>query len=133
MRILLVTMVVISGLLFLACSTPPTATPMPTPTPVPFTNITFKVPNGDSHAMPIDLSVGDRLEFRFESDLDIRFVIQGPDNSNIRDFGRVESLGNHEITAESPGTHELFFDNGFSVLTSKTVTVVYRIVPAGGR
>ena len=128
MRTWLLTIVTLCCLLFLACSnTPPTATP------VPFTNITFKVPAGESYNMPLDLQAGDRLEFGFESDLDIRFAIHGPNNTTIRDFGRIEVLGTHTLTAETAGRHTLFFDNGFSLFTSKTIIILYRVVPPGGR
>ena len=134
MKPLILSIVVILSLLFLACSDPPpTATPIPTPTPVPFTNLTFKVPAGESHNLSFDLRVRDRLEIRFQSELDIGFAINGPDDTIIRDFGRVEVLDSYTLHPETSGRHTLFFDNGFSVFTGKTVTIVYRVVPQGGR
>ena len=125
------------GLLVLAivlggCGTlAPTATP--TPTPVPFKDISFKVSAGSEYRVSLSMDAGSRLEFQFQSDLDINVWMLDPIGGSLGRWDRVDALSGTSITAKTDGVHFLVFDNSFSVFTGKAVDLKYRVVPSGGR
>ena len=109
------------------------STPTPRPTAVPTKTVSFKISAGDQYVVNLDMSAGSRLEFRFTSDLDINFQLLGPlRGAPLGNYPRVGQV-NHEYVARDSGTHSLVFDNSFSLLTSKSVRLTYRVVPEDGR
>ena len=125
------------GLLVLAivlggCGTlAPTA--IPTPTPVPFKDISFKVSAGSEYRVSLSMDASSRLEFQFQSDLDINVQMLDPIGGSLGRWDRVDALSGTSITAKTDGVHLLVFDNSFSVFTGKAVDLKYRVAPSGGR
>ena len=110
----------------------PTPLPTPTPTPVPPQTVTFKVLAGEGYEFSYPLIEGDRVEYRIEADLDLDFYVLDPLGYTLEYWERVEQVGQSYFIAELTGVHHLVFDNYFSAVTSKTVTLTYRVVPEGG-
>ena len=114
-------------------STPaPTSTPVPTPTRVPSKDVSFKVDARSEYRVNVPMTEGATFECQFQSDLDINLILIDPLGNNIANWSRVESL-TIETVAEVTGVHTLVLDNSFSRLTSKAVSLTYRVVPSGGR
>ena len=127
-------------------ATPPTSTPVATSTPwadhgdIPWKRSVIKVPALEVGEMRITLSEGETLEYRFDAgrsfwflrELDIDFRLLNTSGDVLREVRRAKSL-NGEVTAESSGVYTLVFDNWFSFVTSKTVTLRYRVLAPGDR
>ncbi len=108
------------------------STPTPLPTPVPFKDTSFKVPAGNEYQLSLSMTAGSTFEYRFQSDLDINVRIIDPFGDSMVSWERV--LENSGTTmANVTGVHQVVFDNSFSLFTSKTVQLSYRMVPPGGR
>lgn len=58
---------------------------------------------------------------------DINFWITDPQGATILNLGRVSQGTSFDFTAQSSGAYTLYFDNSFSLLSSKTVSVTYDI------
>ena len=78
------------------------------------------------------MTEGARFKFQFRSDLDINVALLDPFGNTLSYLRRADSWSS-ETTAEATGVHSLVFDNSFSVVTSKSVNLTYRVVPPGGR
>ena len=115
--------------LLIACQE---STPTPLPTPVPTITRTFKIDAGDSREMAFDVQKGTVVEYSFKADLDFNFSVLDPGGNVVTRTNRViEDQG--QVRADRFGRYTLRFNNGFSLFASKTVTLTYRVVPAGGR
>ena len=79
------------------------------------------------------MTTGSRLEYQFRSDLDIDVRLLDPMGAKLVGWGRVESFSTQSTTATMTGVYALVFDNSFSLMTSKSVDLTYRVVPPGGR
>ena len=77
----------------------------------------------------IDAFAGNEIQFEFRADLDINVRLVGPDGAQLGRWDRVDSLSMTNVTARSSGDHEMVFDNSFSLLTPKSVTLTVRVVP----
>ena len=78
--------------------------------------------------MPTD----SRVEYRFQSDLDINVWVIDPQGNRLAGADRVlQDSGS--VKAATLGTYDLVFDNSFSLFTGKIVDLTYRVVPPGGR
>ena len=82
--------------------------------------------------LAFDLAAGTRLSYRFVANLDLEFGISGPSFNWVMDKVKVENA-DAEIKATNSGRYTLVFDNSSSVFASKTVNLVYMIVPPGCR
>jgi hypothetical protein len=88
----------------------------------------FQVPNLQTATSTFVLNKGDRIEGYFTilgGSNDIRFNIQDPYGSVILNAGTVTGRRDFAFTAEYSGAYTLFFDNGYSIFTSKTVFLSY--------
>ena len=79
--------------------------------------------------MTINAFAGNEIQFEFRADLDINVRLAGPDGSQLGRWHRVNSLSMTTVTARSSGDHEMIFDNSFSLVTPKSVTLAVRVVP----
>lgn len=85
---------------------------------------TFDVSALHSQIMSVQLNKGDRCEGYFTvigGNGDIDFRIKDPYGSVILDAGRVTGRRDFAVTAEYSGTYTFYWDNTFSLITSKTV------------
>lgn len=88
------------------------------------TTDTFTVQALHYNVASTQLSKGDRVEGYFTvvgGNGDIDFRIKDPYGSVILDAGRVTGRRDFAFTAEFSGTYTYYFDNTFSLITSKTV------------
>ncbi len=83
--------------------------------------------------MSLSMEASSRLEFQFQSDLDINVQMLDPIGGSLGRWDRVDALSGISTTATTEGVHFLVFDNSFSVFTGKAVDLKYRVVPSGGR
>ena len=95
--------------------------------------ITFKVPAGQKHETRLQAGVGYLIEFRFDSDSDINVSLYDPHGLEVGRWHRLDSHAGVQHIAEKNGVYVLRFDNSFSVVTSKRVSVTMRVVPPRGR
>jgi hypothetical protein len=58
---------------------------------------------------------------------DINFRVTDPTGATILNLGRVSVGGSFDFTAQESGAYTLYFDNSFSLLSSKTVSLTYDI------
>ena len=106
----------------------PTSTPAPTPTPVQFKSTSFKVDAGAVYEVSVPMREGHRLEYRFTANLDVDFEIVSPMGLQRARKDRVTATEG-ALTAAETGVHKLRFDNGFSWLTAKNISLTYRVTP----
>lgn len=87
----------------------------------PLTMLTFTVNMnaGDSFVGSLSISGG--------SGNDVDFWIKNPSGDTIADLGRVHEGTSFEFSAARSGAYSLNFDNSFSLLSSKSVTLSYDI------
>jgi hypothetical protein len=86
--------------------------------------LTFNLNNGDSVSGSISVTGG--------TGNDVNFYITNPTGAQIYSAGRVSGGTSFSFTADSSGAYILHFDNSFSLISSKQVTVSYNVTPAGG-
>ena len=102
------------------------------PTPEPITETSrFKVSAGSVQELSLHMPAESRLEFRFNSDLDINVEFRDPYGKPLGSWDRVTTL-TRTITAKTTGLHVLAFDNSFSLFASKDVAVTYSHWPPPG-
>ncbi len=73
---------------------------------------------------------GERLEGYFTvrgGNDDVKFYIKNPYGAVILDAGTVTGRHDFAFTAEHEGVYTLYFDNTFSLITSKTIFLSYRV------
>ena len=93
---------------------------------------------GDSREIEISAQTGSAIEYWFKVDtssnfnLDINFRIRSPDGGDLAGEDRV-SDGSGTVEALLHGRYALIFDNSFSILTPKTITYMYVVVPSSFR
>lgn len=88
----------------------------------------FQVPNLQTATSTFVLNKGERIEGYFTvigGWNDIKFNIQDPYGSVILNAGTVTGRRDFAFTAEHSGAYTLFFDNGYSLFTSKTIFLSY--------
>lgn len=87
------------------------------------------------HMLTFFLEQGDRIEGEFTvrgGDDDIIFYIKDPYGNIVYEPpGQVHGWHKFSITASSNGAYTLYFDNTFSLITSKSVYLTIRICPCG--
>ena len=94
----------------------------------PVQHSSFKVDAGSTSRVTIDAFAGNEIQFEFRADLAINVLLMGPDGVQLGRWDRVDSLSVTSVTARSSGDHEMIFDNSFSLLTPKSVTLAVRVV-----
>ena len=73
-----------------------------------------------------------KVDTRSNSSLDIDFRISGPTGEVLVREDRVQN-GDGSLTAPISGQYTLVFDNSFSILTPKTIVLVFATVPSSVR
>jgi hypothetical protein len=81
--------------------------------------LTFNLSAGQTFTGSLAISGG--------SGNDINFWITDPEGATIVNLGRVSQGGSFDFTAQMSGAYTLYFDNSFSLLSSKTVSLTYDI------
>jgi hypothetical protein len=91
---------------------------------------TFTVPNFSVHTVTLDLNQGDSVTGSVSvsggTGNDINLIIQEPDGNIVATYSHITS-SSFSFTASQKGTYKIIFDNTFSLLTSKSVTVDYSV------
>ncbi len=97
---------------------------------IPYQDSSFDVAPLSSTNTTITMSKGDILEgyltVRSGND-DIRFYIEDSYGNKVLDINRVRDRYDFSYKATSEGFHTIYFDNSFSVITSKQVYIHYRV------
>ena len=106
----------------------PAAAPVPAARILTFSQTVRLTPNGagNKHGILLDLVPGDRIVARFSEQLngDIRLYVNSPDGRTIYNAGQVHGpFETRPITANVAGQYTVWFDNGFSVLSGKTISL----------
>jgi hypothetical protein len=111
-----------------AASAPPPPPPSPSGPAYYEVSDTVRVSPLNAYRLPFNLVAGDalRVSFAEATGKDIMFYIVAPDLKTRYEYGRPNGL-TADFTARMSGTHYVYFDNGYSLLTSKTVqyTITY--------
>jgi hypothetical protein len=98
--------------------------------PPPYQTETITVPPGQFSTVTLDgVRAGQTLEGYFVAhggNDDVGFQIQSPSGGYLVRIGRVSGRDDFHYRAPADGPYVLVFDNSFSIITSKTVTVEYR-------
>jgi hypothetical protein len=85
--------------------------------------LTFNLNNGDKVTGSVSITGG--------SSNDINFYVTNPSGARIYDAGRVSGGTSFSFTADSSGAFILHFDNSFSLMSNKQVTVSYDVASGG--
>jgi hypothetical protein len=85
--------------------------------------LTFNLSNGDKVSGSISITGG--------SSNDVNFYVTNPSGAKIYDAGRVTDGTSFAFTADTSGAYILHFDNSFSLLSAKQVTVSYDVSSGG--
>ncbi len=80
----------------------------------------------------IEVESGATLEFRVEASRDVSILLLDPEGRELGNWERVKHIDMQSIEAESDGEHILQFDNSYSRLMRKSVTLLYRVLPSSG-
>ncbi|MGI0011238.1 MAG: emp24/gp25L/p24 family protein [Nitrosopumilaceae archaeon] len=92
---------------------------------------TVSVPAGSMQSITFNLSNGAKFKGSLAvsggSGNDINFWVSNPTGDHIVSKRGVTVGGNFQFTADEEGAYTLFFDNSFSIFSSKIVTVTYDI------
>lgn len=91
---------------------------------------TFTVPSGQEVTRSIGLNNGDRVSGSLSvvggTGNDINFYVTAPNRNIILRYDRTTQTS-FSFTASMTGTYVIHFDNSFSILTSKSVTLDYTV------
>lgn len=94
---------------------------------------TFTVPNLTMQTVSLNLNQGDKVTGSITvsggSGNDVTFTIQDPNGNTVKSYSHTTS-NSFEFTASESGTYKLVFDNTFSLLSSKSVTLDYSVQSA---
>ena len=97
---------------------------------VPYRDQSITVEPGSAMTATVNMSKGAVVEgymtVRGGND-DIRFYIKDSYGSKVLDIDRVRGRYDFSYTATSEGFHTMYFDNGFSFITSKQVYLHHRV------
>ena len=85
--------------------------------------LTFNLNNGDKVSGSISITGG--------SSNDVNFYVTNPSGAKIYDAGRVTDGTSFTFNADTSGAYILHFDNSFSLLSGKQVTVSYDVSSGG--
>jgi len=92
---------------------------------------TMTVNAGEEGIFTINLNEGDKFSGSISvsggSGNDIDFWVTDPNGNTIVNSGRVSQGRTFDFTAQKNGAYSLHFDNGFSVFSSKFVSLSYDI------
>jgi emp24/gp25L/p24 family/GOLD len=92
-------------------------------------------PSGSECTLTFNLNSGDKVSGSVSitggSSNDINFYVTNPSGARIYDAGRVSGGTSFSFTADSSGAFILHFDNSFSLLSNKQVTVSYDVSSGG--
>jgi hypothetical protein len=98
--------------------------------PPPYQTQTISVPARQVYTLTMpDVRTGQTIEGSFDvvgGNSDIGFRLRTPDGGSLVSIGRVAGSYSFRYTASLDGTYALVFDNSFSLLTPKNVTVRMR-------
>lgn len=92
---------------------------------------TKTVPAGNDGMMIFNLDEGDKfsgsLSISGGSGNDIDFYVTDPHGSRIVNLGRVSQGTSFDFSAQDSGAYTLHFDNGFSLFSSKVVSLSFDV------
>lgn len=128
-----------------ATSTPtptPTRTPSPpptlTPTKTPVVNhkaVQFHVDAGRTYSEDVVLPPGAKLQAVFtvaQYDVNFSFWMTSPRRVKLLHQDRVRGTYQISYQTSAGGRYALFFDNSYSVLRGKDISLTYTVLPAAG-
>ncbi len=90
---------------------------------------TFNVTAGNNHLVYLGLYKGQSVSGFFAvegGNKDIIFTVYNPSNQQVISFGQTQGT-NFQFDAYYEGLYTIAFDNSFSAVTSKTITLQYTI------
>lgn len=87
--------------------------------PLTWQSLIFNLDTGQKFSGSLSISGG--------SGNDINFRITDPQGTTILDLGRVSQGKSFDFTAQASGAYTFYFDNTFSLLSTKTVSLTYGI------
>jgi hypothetical protein len=94
---------------------------------------TFTVPNLSTQTVSLNLNKDDTVTGSITvsggTGNDITFTIQDPSGNTIATYSHTTS-NSFQFTASQTGTYKLVFDNTFSLLASKSITLDYSVQSA---
>lgn len=98
----------------------------------------ISVTAGGKSTFIIDLEDGQKfwstISINGGSENDIDFFVQNPKGITIIDLGRISQGDSFEFTAEENGSYVLNFENDFSTISSKVITLTFKtsLIPIAG-
>ena len=91
----------------------------------------ISVTAGGRSTFTVNLQVGQKcwgtISIDGENENDIDFYVQNPEGVMILDLGRVSQGDSFDFTAQENGAYILNFENDFSLIGSKVVTLTYKL------
>ena len=97
----------------------------------PFERSNIEVRAGQMVTHGIEVESGHTLEFRVEASRDVNMLLLDPEVQELGSWDRADHIELNSFKAEVTGEHILEFDNSYSRLTRKSVTLLYRVLPPG--
>ncbi len=97
---------------------------------VAYRDVNLTVEPLQTYNLTADMKLGDVIEGYFSvkgGNNDIHFYLEDSYGNKILNIDRVQGRYDFSHKATSEGFHSLFFDNSFSLVTSKLVFLHYRI------
>jgi hypothetical protein len=87
--------------------------------PLSWKSLIFNLNTGQKFTGSLSISGG--------SGNDVNFRITDPQGTTILDLGRVSQGKSFDFTAQASGAYTFYFDNTFSLLSTKTVSLTYDV------
>ena len=96
-----------------------------------FQRLNFDVRAGQKVNHSVEVEAGQTLEFRVEASRDVNVWLFDPQGLELGRWERANHVELDSIEAEVTGGYLFEFDNSYSRVTRKSVTLLHRVIPAG--
>ncbi len=95
----------------------------------PFERSYFEVRAGHEVAHDVEVESGHTLEYRVEASRDVNIWLFDPRGLELGRWERADHIALDSLEAELSGEYTFEFDNSYSRVTRKSVTLLYRVLP----
>ena len=97
----------------------------------PFERSYIEVRPGHKVSHDVEVESGAILEYRVEASGDVNVWLFDPQGLELGRWERADHVALDSIEAELTGGYTFEFDNYYSRVTRKSVTLLHRVIPAG--
>ena len=97
----------------------------------PFERSYLEVRAGQKVGHDVEIESGHTLEYRVEASRDVNILLLDPEGRELGRWERADHIELDSLEAELSGEYLFEFDNSYSRVTRKSVTLLYRVISPG--